>query len=168
MPKRRRNVTFVWVLLGVTAAGAAACGWWRWRELALTHVDLLDALARDAVESLVAPEGGLAPGDIERLRYPLQRAQQFAASNRNRFAGDQWLVRFDALIAAYTQLVDWLDRARTQAVGDAERARARELGNAVTGEANAVRELIRDPPQVAAERDVPPAAQLFLRFLPVG
>ena len=160
MPKRLTNCLIAWVLLGVIGAGAAGCGWWRWRELALTHVDLLDGLARDAVETLVSPEGGLAPGDIERLRYPLDRARQFAVSNRNRFGDQEWLGHFDALTAAYTQLVDWLDRARTQAVGEEERRRARELGEAVTDEAQKVRELINDPPQIAARS--------LLRFFPVG
>jgi hypothetical protein len=111
----------------------------RWRSLALTHVDLIERLAVDGAEGLAAPGRGLQPGDIERLRYPLERASAFAVSSRGRFGGAQWVDDFDALLAAYGELVDHLDRARTAAVGPAEAERARALAERVSAAATAVR-----------------------------
>jgi hypothetical protein len=116
------------VMLAVLAAVlfVGGCGWFRWRDLALTHIDLLERMADDAVATYVSAVEHLEPGDIERLRYPLTRAREFASSSRRRFGTAPWLDRFDAMLEAYAGLVDWLDRARTQPVSDAERALARE------------------------------------------
>lgn len=124
--------------LGMCLA-ANGCAYFRWRPLALTHVDLMERLAIDGAEGLAAPGRGLQPGDIARFRYPLERASAFAASSRRRFEGAQWVTDFDALLSAYAELVAYLDRARTAAVGPPEAERARALADRVSAAANVVR-----------------------------
>jgi hypothetical protein len=126
-------------LLLAAALLAAGCGWFRWRALAETHVGLLDGLAADALETFASREGALAAGDIERLRYPLQRARGFAASSRRRFGDAAWLASFDVLVGRYADTVDWLDRVRTQPASDASRERARELAQRMHESATAAR-----------------------------
>jgi len=122
------------VALALALAASAAvegCAWLRWRSLALTHVDLMERLALDGAESLAAPGRGLEPGDIERLRYPLERAREFSGSSHGRFDDAAWLVKFDRLLGAYTELVDYLDRARTRRIGARAKDQAHALAHAV-------------------------------------
>ncbi len=124
---------------GVLLTAAGGCHWLRWRALARTHVDLIEQLAADAVESMSAPQAGLEPADIERLRYPLARARAFADGQRGRFAQAPWLARFDRLLDAYAGLVDWLDRARVRRTTARDRRRAAVLLARVRSAAEAVR-----------------------------
>jgi hypothetical protein len=131
------------LVAAVLLAGCVAvpgCAWLRWRSLALTHVDLMERLALDAAESLAAPGRGLEPGDIERLRYPLLRAREFAESSHGRFGDPPWLVAFDRLLSAYGREVDYLDKARTRHIGPRAKEQAHALAQAVTEAAGNVRE----------------------------
>jgi len=131
--------------LAASLSAAGGCGWFRWRALARTHVELLERTGRDAADAYVAPGGALGPGDIERLRYPLERAREFALTSRRRFGDADWLVRFDALLAAYADLSDWLDRARTQPVTDAEREQARARTARLLETASSARTALDEP-----------------------
>jgi hypothetical protein len=105
---------------------AAGCYWLRYYDLMKTHVDLMARLAADASAELAAAPDALQPADIERMRYPLQRARQFAAVVRQRYPDRVSLARFDALIDAYAELVTELDRARALDLGrDGRPARRR-------------------------------------------
>lgn len=117
-------------MLALTAVllPAAGCAW-RWQAAARTHVELLEQTGSDAIDAYVSPRAALEPGDIERLRYPLERARGFAAASRRRFQSAPWLDRFDDVVGVYAEVSDWLDHARTLPVGDAERAHAGELSH---------------------------------------
>jgi hypothetical protein len=102
------------VLTVVVATVAGGCYWLRYHDLLETHLGLMQGLAADAGASLAAGEGLLRPADIERLRYPLERARQFVAISRPRFAGRASLARFEVFVEGYGELVDDLDRARVK------------------------------------------------------
>src|SRR4029079_1734109 len=71
--------------------------------------------------------------------YPLERAREFSASSHGRFDDAAWLVKFDRLLGAYTELVDYLDRARTRRIGARAKAQAHALAHAVAIAAEDVR-----------------------------
>jgi hypothetical protein len=140
--RNRRPAAVALAVVVAVCATAGGCAWLRWRSLGHTHVDLMERLAVDAAEHLAAPDRGLQPGDIERLRYPLQRARDFRDSSQRRFGGAPWIVRFDELLGAYAELVSYLDRARTAQVGRAETERARALADRVVAAAGSARDAL--------------------------
>ena len=92
----------------------ASCYWLRYYDLARTHAELIDDLAVAALASVEASDHPLAPGEIERLRYPLARAQEFTDIARKRYAERPSLGALDALVARYADLVAALERARVE------------------------------------------------------
>jgi hypothetical protein len=68
-------------------------------------------LAADAADQVRAGYP-LRPDDIERMRYPLERAAQFGQIARRRFPDRKSLDRFDELVGAYGRLIEALDRVR--------------------------------------------------------
>jgi hypothetical protein len=125
-PRGAGAAVAVMLSLAAVVLPAAGCSS-RWRAVARTHVELLEQTGSDAIDAYVSPRAALEPGDIERLRYPLDRARGFASASRERFQSAPWLDRFDDVLRTYAEVADWLDRARTQPIGDAERAHAGEL-----------------------------------------
>jgi hypothetical protein len=138
----RRATALCTALVTAVVASAGGCAWLRWRELARTHVDLLERMATDAADTFSARPQELRPADIERMRYPLSRAREFAASSRSRFEDAEWVTRFDRLLTDYDALVGWLDRARTRNAGPRERDKAVTLTQQVRDDAAAVREAL--------------------------
>jgi hypothetical protein len=135
---RRAGAAVLAVLLGAGAT-IPGCAYLRWRSLALTHADLIERLALDGAEQLASPAGGMQPGDIERMRYPLERAREFYESSKRRFGEDPWVADFDRMLGAYGELIGYLDRARTGEVGAAERDRSAELAGRVSAAAAELR-----------------------------
>jgi hypothetical protein len=135
----RSRATAFALAAAVACAGVSGCHWLRWRAIARMHADLIERLALDGADALAAPGKGLEPSDIERLRYPLERARAFAGSAHRRLDGAAWLTAFDQLIAADGELVAHLDRARVRHVGAREAARAHALARRVAVAAAAVR-----------------------------
>jgi hypothetical protein len=131
------------VLSVVLASALTGCFWRSYGRLALTHTDLLEALARKGAD-LVA-SGRLTAESMPELTYPLERAQAFAKQARAS-AGDAppaSLAAFETLVARYRAFVDALDRVRREQRGaDARAALAGPL-KAVEDGANATRAALR-------------------------
>jgi len=141
------------VLAGVVAAAvalasAAGCYWLRYHDLLRTHVDLIEQLSVDAGASLAAGHGVLQPADIERLRYPLERAREFATISARRFGGEgspdrpQSLVAFEELLGTYGDLVGDLDRLRVADVKESDQQAVEAAIERIHAEAAAVRRAI--------------------------
>ncbi len=111
-----RTITLALCLL------CAGCYWLRYHDLVDTHAGLMEQLAADSADQVAAANRPLRPDDIERMRYPLERARQFAKIARRRFAGRPSLDRFDELVVAYAQLVESLDRVRLGSEGPTQAA----------------------------------------------
>lgn len=101
-----------WLAVVALLTVASGCYWLRYHDLLETHLGLMQGLANDAAEAIAAGDGLLQASDIERLRYPLDRARQFVAVSRRRSSQRASLERFESFVAAYAELVDELDRAR--------------------------------------------------------
>lgn len=104
------------VAIGVSGA-VSGCYWIRYHDLLLTHVALMSTIASDAVDRLPLDAHPLAPSDIERLRYPLQRAQHFLNVSRGRRSDLGSFRAFEGFVDAYAGLVDYLDRVRVGVIG---------------------------------------------------
>jgi len=102
------------LLLALVLPLAAGCYWLRYHDLARTHAELIEDLSAAALASVEASERPLAPGEIERLRYPLARAREFTDIARKRYADRPSLLALDALVARYADLVAALERARVE------------------------------------------------------
>lgn len=130
-------------LLAVLASVLAGCFWHSYGRLALTHVELLTALARKGAD-LVA-NGRFTAESMPELTYPLERAQAFAKEARAR-AGEAppaSLVAFETLVARYRAFVDTLDRVRREHTGAAARAALEPPLAAVEAAAEEVRAALR-------------------------
>ena len=128
----------------VLASALTGCFWHSYGRLALTHVDLLEALARKGAD-LVA-SGRLTAESMPELTYPLERAQAFAKQAHAR-AGDAppaSLAAFDTLVSRYRAFVDALDRVRREQRGADARAALEEPLHAVEDAAAAARVALRD------------------------
>lgn len=101
---------------------AAGCRGRSGSRQALTHVELLTALARKGAD-LVA-SGRLTAESMPELIYPLERAQAFASDVSAAQRADRlpWLAAFETLVARYRDFVDALDRVRREKSGEAARA----------------------------------------------
>lgn len=128
----------------VLASALPGCFWRSYDRLALTHVDLLEALARKGAD-LVA-SGRLTAESMPELTYPLERAQAFAKQARAR-AGDAppaSLAAFETLVARYRAFVDALDRVRREQRGAEARAALEAPLQAVEDAAAAARKALHD------------------------
>ena len=140
--KENHNLPLGILLVGSVLTISHACYWLRYHDLLDTHVELMERLALDAGDALLAADAHLRNADIERLRYPLERARQFAAVSQRHYSERPSLARFESFITAYATLVEDLDRLRAFALGRAQRRRARSLVEEVTARAAAVREAV--------------------------
>jgi hypothetical protein len=124
----------------------SGCYWLRYHDLLRTHVDLMEQIAEDAGAGLAAGHGVLQPADIERLRYPLERARSFAAISARRFGGEgsapASLAEFESFIEAYAALVSDLDRLRVAEVSEVDLRRIREQVERVGTLAGRIREVV--------------------------
>lgn len=122
---------------------ATACAGRTYERLAVTHVELLTALARKGAD-LVA-SGRLTAESMPELTYPLERAQAFAAREVAR-VGDHppaSLAAFEVVVARYREFVDTLDRVRRERTGEAARAALAPALAAVETAGDAVRAALR-------------------------
>ncbi len=131
------------LLFVVLASVLVGCSWRSYGRLALTHVELLTALARKGTD-LVA-SGRLTAESMPELTYPLERAQAFAEKARARAVAPPpaSLVAFETLVARYRAFVDALDRVRREHAGATARAALEPPLAAVEAAAEEVRAALR-------------------------
>ncbi len=94
--------------------GISGCYWLRYADLARTHTELIEDLSSATYASLEASARPPAPGEIERLRYPLARAREFAEIARKRFPDRASLAALDVLVARYAEFIAAVERARIE------------------------------------------------------
>jgi len=135
----RRDWPLLLLLALVLASG---CYWLRYYDLMETHVELMESMADSGGRILEAGSHSLAPSDISRLAYPLERARQFAEISRKRYAGRESLAAFDAVVAAYGELHHYLDRIRVQDRSEEHLRTVAELLSRVHARAARTREVI--------------------------
>jgi len=113
----------------ILLAAVAACSGAAARREARTHADLLAAIAQKGVD--LVRSGRLVAESMPELTYPLERAQAFARSARERERLDTAaLAALDALVERYRSFVDTLDRVRRDLSRDqAARALAEPLAS---------------------------------------
>ena len=107
------------LVLGLTLGGlligsASGCYWLRYYDLARTHAELIEDLSSATLASLEATDRPLAPGEIERLRYPLSRAREFTEIARKRYPDRESLAALDGLVARYAEFITAVERARVE------------------------------------------------------
>jgi hypothetical protein len=129
--------------LGFIALTAGGCYWLRYGEIARTHADLLDRLAADARDA-VAMGHPLSNADIERMRYPLDRAEQFARISDGGDPPRASLVALRTEIRHYRELVETLDRVRVSDPSAGDRARVDDLAAKVRAAAAQARGALED------------------------
>jgi hypothetical protein len=113
---RRRPAGLTALILCIGLAGTAACYWLRYHDLVRTHASLMSRMASDAQAQLAQGVRPLTPSDIERLRYPLERARQFMDVSRSSREGSDSFRGLEGLADRYEVFVDELDRARVEEV----------------------------------------------------
>lgn len=87
----------------------AACYWQKYPRLVETHAELLSAMARKS-EDVLRERGGYRPEDLAELRYPYDRARDFARIVRDR-RGERGSFRgFEDLLGHYEALLSVVDR----------------------------------------------------------
>ena len=96
----------------VTAVLVAGCYWLRYHDLVETHSELLEDLSVATLAQVEASPPRLVPGDVERLRYPLERAREFIRIAEQRHAGRESLTELTALVGVYAELIDAVERMR--------------------------------------------------------
>lgn len=117
LPNRRRALVAACICFML-----AGCHWLRYFDLLTTHVELMEGMATDTAEAL---EAGLAEprgSDVERLRYPLMRARQFAEVSAGWRGTEHSGRRFRAFLDSYEIFVDGVDRARIDGVSADEQS----------------------------------------------
>lgn len=91
---------------------AAGCYWLRYHDLVETHCELLEDLSVATLAQVEASPPRISPGDVERLRYPLERAREFLVIAGKRFAGRGSLAELAAMVDTYAELIDELEAMR--------------------------------------------------------
>jgi hypothetical protein len=98
------------------------CHWIRYYDLLTTHVELMEGMANDAAEALEAGLYEPRGSEVERLRYPLMRARQFAEVSADWGRTEHSGRKFRRFLDSYEAFVDAVDRARIDGVSaDEER-----------------------------------------------
>jgi hypothetical protein len=96
------------LVVAVACGGAAAA-----RQEARTHADVLESIARKGAD--LVRSGRLVAESMPELTYPLERAQAFARTARDRARLEPAaLAALDALVERYRAFVDTLDRVRRE------------------------------------------------------
>jgi hypothetical protein len=98
----------------VSSLAISGCYWLRYADLARTHAELIEDLSSATLASLEASSRPLEPGEIERLRYPLARAREFAEIARKRYPERASLLALDALVARYAEFIAAVERTRIE------------------------------------------------------
>lgn len=96
----------------VTAVLVAGCYWLRYHDLVETHCELLEDLSVATLAQVEASPPRIVPGDVERLRYPLERAREFIVIAEKRYAGRESLAELTALVGVYAELIGAVERMR--------------------------------------------------------
>jgi len=96
-------------VIGVVVAG---CYWLRYHDLVETHCELLEDLSVATLAQVEASPPRITPGDVERLRYPLERAREFIGIAEKRYASKESLLELTALVKVYADLIDAVERMR--------------------------------------------------------
>jgi hypothetical protein len=96
----------------VAAVLVAGCYWLRYHDLVETHCELLEDLSVATLAQVEASPPRIVPGDVERLRYPLERVREFIRIAEQRHAGRESLEELTALVGVYAALIDALERMR--------------------------------------------------------
>jgi len=91
---------------------AAGCYWLRYHDLVETHCELLEDLSVATLAQVEASPPRITPGDVERLRYPLERAREFLVIAEKRFAGRESLAELAAMVEVYANLIEALEAMR--------------------------------------------------------
>ncbi len=115
---RGRPAHLAGLILCIGLAGTAACYWLRYHDLVRTHASLMARMASDAQAQLAQGTRPLTPSDIERLRYPLERARHFMDVSRSSREGSDSFRGLEGLADRYQVFVDELDRARVEEVDE--------------------------------------------------
>jgi hypothetical protein len=126
-------------VVGVLSATVGGCYWLRYHDLLLTHVDLMSGMASDAADRLSLETRPLEPADIERLRYPLQRAQRFRDVSRGRRSELGSFRAFEGFVDAYGEFVNDLDRVRVGVPAPGQIAEAERRATDLEARAETIR-----------------------------
>ena len=127
------------VALALGVGCVAGCFWRSYGARMSAHVDVLVGIARKAVD--LVSSGRMTAETMPELTYPLERAQAFARTARDRSGNHPppSLVAFEELIGHYRDLVDHVDRTRREEHGEAARERLTSDLTAVERAAEGVR-----------------------------
>jgi len=125
--------------IGALSATVGGCYWLRYHDLLLTHVDLMSGMASDAADRLSLETRPLEPSDIERLRYPLQRAQRFRDVSRGRRSELGSFRAFEGFVDAYGEFVNDLDRVRVRVPAPGQITEAQRSATDLERRAEAIR-----------------------------
>ncbi|MGH7819362.1 MAG: hypothetical protein ACREQ9_06295 [Candidatus Binatia bacterium] len=93
-------------------AGLVGCYWHRYPDLARTHVEVLTDYSRK-LDELVRSGAELRPENLTELRYPYERARDFARIVRDRFSSTESFARFEAFLDRYAELLAAAERVRS-------------------------------------------------------
>src|SRR5262245_14598239 len=106
----------------VLLVALTACFWRSYGRAAVTHTDLLIALARKGAALVVS--GRFTAESMPELTYPLERAQAFVqtAHAKSGNAPPPSLTALETLLARYQHFVDTLDLTRRTTNGPAAEA----------------------------------------------
>jgi hypothetical protein len=96
----------------VAAVLVAGCYWLRYHDLVETHCELIEDLSVATLAQVEASPPRIVPGDVERLRYPLERAREFIRIAEQRHADSESLAELTALVGVYAELIDAVERMR--------------------------------------------------------
>ena len=143
------RATFVCVGLCLLLAG---CHWLRYHDLLATHVELMEGMARDTAEALEAGLYDPRASEIERLRYPLLRAQQFAEVSADWDGTERSGAAFRSFVDAYEAFVEVVDRTRIDGIEPAEEEEILSSVKVVTARGTRVLACIECERNEAAER----------------
>lgn len=111
-------------LCALILAPAAGCYWFRYREIAATHLEIIERMALDAREGyLTLGASTLTPSDLKRLAYPHERAVRFLEVVAGRRPDSRVLGDLTIVVEHYGQLVAYLDTLRGQPPDPATRER---------------------------------------------
>ena len=111
LPMRRRAL----VAAGICFV-LAGCHWLRYYDLLTTHVELMEGMATDAAEALEVGLYEPRGSEVERLRYPLMRARQFAEISADWGGTEHSGRKFRRFLDSYETFVDTVERARIDGV----------------------------------------------------
>jgi hypothetical protein len=105
------------VLSSFLAVVLVGCYWQRYPELTRTHVELLLQYAR-RLDDVLRDRGELRSRDLTELRYPYDRARDFARIVRSRMQDRSSFRSFERFLDRYRELLEAIDRDRAESRHD--------------------------------------------------